>query len=287
MFEAEVKSSTLYVVATPIGNLRDITLRALDILAKADCVAAEDTRTTGILLKHHGIATKLFSLHRHNERERAQQLIARLAAGESVALVSDAGTPGISDPGAVVVNEVRRAGYTIVPIPGASALTAALSASGMEVLPFCFHGFLPTKSSARKTYLEQLQAHVGTLIFYEAPHRITETVADLAAVLGAERDILIARELTKLFETLHCCTLGEASAWLSADANRLRGEFVLVVSGAAPAANDDDAELERILKLMLAEELSVKQAAKLGAAIAGVGKNLAYERALALKHSNG
>jgi 16S rRNA (cytidine1402-2'-O)-methyltransferase len=287
LFEAEVKSSTLYVVATPIGNLRDITLRALDILAKADCVAAEDTRNTGILLKHHGINAKLFSLHRHNERERAQQLIARLAAGESVALVSDAGTPGVSDPGAVVVNEVRRAGYAVVPIPGASALTAALSASGMDGLPFCFHGFLPTKSSARKTYLDQLKSHVGTLIFYEAPHRIIETVADLASTLGPERDIVIARELTKLFETLHYCKTGEASAWLSADANHLRGEFVLVVSGAAPMANDDDAELERVLKLMLAEDLSVKQAAKLGAAIAGVGKNLAYERALALKNSNG
>lgn len=285
MFEAEVKSSTLYVVATPIGNLRDITLRALDVLAKVDCIVAEDTRNTSILLKHHGITAKLLSLHQHNERERAQELIGQLACGASLALVSDAGTPGISDPGAIVVNEVRQAGYAVVPIPGASALATALSASGMQVLPFCFHGFLPAKSSARKTYLESLNAQTGALIFYEAPHRVIESVADLAAVLGAERDIVIARELTKLFETIHGCKLGEASEWLAADTNRLKGEFVLIVAGASLAANENDGELERVLKLLLAEELSVKQAAKLSAAIAGVGKNLAYERALALRGS--
>ena len=287
MFEAEVKPSTLYVVATPIGNLRDITLRGLDVLAKVNCIVAEDTRNTAILLKHHGIIAKLFSLHQHNERERVQELIEQLASGASLALVSDAGTPGISDPGAIVVNEVRQAGYAVVPIPGASALSAALSASGMQVLPFCFHGFLPTKSSARKTYLDNLKAHAGTLIFYEAPHRVIESVEDIVAVLGTERDMVIARELTKLFETIHRCKLGDASAWLAADANRLRGEFVLMVAGALPIANENDAELQRVLKLLLAEDLSVKQAAKLGAAIAGVGKNLAYERALALKDFNG
>lgn len=283
MFEAEVKPSTLYVVATPIGNLRDITLRALDVLAQVDCIVAEDTRNTMILLKHYGITAKLLSMHQHNERERARELIEQLASGASLALVSDAGTPGISDPGAIVVNEVRQAGYAVVPIPGASALAAALSASGMQVLPFCFHGFLAAKSSARKTYLESLKAQTGTLIFYEAPHRVIESVADLVAVLGAERDMVIARELTKLFETTHGCKLGEAGEWLAADAHRLKGEFVLIVAGAPPAAIGNDRELERVLKLLLAEELSVKQAAKLSAAIAGVGKNLAYERALALR----
>ena len=286
MLDAEVKPSTLYVVATPIGNLRDITLRALDVLAKVNRIVAEDTRNTSILLKHHGITAKLLSLHQHNERGRAQELVEQLASGASVALVSDAGTPGISDPGAIVVNEVRQAGYAVVPIPGASALTAALSASGMHALPFCFHGFLPAKSSARRAYLESLKQQAGALIFYEAPHRVIESISDLAAVLGTERDLVIARELTKLFETIHRCTLGEAFQWLVADANRLKGEFVLIVSGAPPVAAVNDVELARVLTLLLAQELSVKQAAKLGAAIVGVGKNLAYERALALRNSN-
>jgi 16S rRNA (cytidine1402-2'-O)-methyltransferase len=285
LLDAAVEPSTLYVVATPIGNLRDITLRALDVLAKADRIVAEDTRNTSILLKHHGIVTNMLSLHQHNERDRAQELIGQLASGASLALVSDAGTPGICDPGAILVNEVRQAGYAVVPIPGASALCTALSASGTHALPFCFHGFLPAKSSARKTYLERLKAQAGTLIFYEAPHRVIETVFDLAAVLGVERDAVIARELTKLFETIHGCKLSEASAWLAADANRLKGEFVLIVAGASPDANANEDELKRVLKLLLAEELSVRQAAKLGAAIVGVGKNLAYEQAL--RESNG
>ncbi|MDQ3259647.1 MAG: 16S rRNA (cytidine(1402)-2'-O)-methyltransferase [Pseudomonadota bacterium] len=274
------------MVATPIGNLRDLSLRALNVLAEVDRIVAEDTRNTSILLKHHGIVARLLSLHRHNERERAQELIEQLASGASLALVSDAGTPGISDPGAIVVNEVRRAGYAVIPIPGASALCAALSASGMHALPFCFHGFLPAKSSARRAYLENLKAQAGTLIFYEAPHRMVESVADLATVLGAERDAIIARELTKLFETIHGCKLGDASAWLADDANRLKGEFVLMVAGVSPDANENDGELKRVLKLLLAEELPVSQAAKLGAAITGVGKNRAYQQALALRDSS-
>ena len=285
MLETEVRSATLYVVATPIGNLRDISLRALDVLAHVDRVIAEDTRNTAMLLQHHGISAKLMSLHQHNERERAEQIVEQLAAGQSLALVSDAGTPGISDPGAILVESVQHAGYTVVPIPGASALTTALSASGLQILPFCFHGFLPVKSAARKKYLESLRGQTGTLIFYEAPHRVTESIDDLTEVLGASRDVVIARELTKLFETIHHCKLGEAAAWLAADSHRLKGEFVLLVSGATPDADVADAELERVLQLLLAEQLSVKQVAKLSAAITGASKNTAYERALALKNS--
>ena len=267
-----MRSATLYVVATPIGNLRDISLRALDVLARVDRVVAEDTRNTAMLLQHHGINAKLMSLHQHNERERAEQIVEQLAASQSLALVSDAGTPGISDPGAILVDCVRRAGYAVVPIPGASALTTALSASGMQKLPFCFHGFLPVKSAARKKYLESLRGQTGTLIFYEA-------------VLGASRDVVIARELTKLFETIHHCKLGEAGRWLAADSNRLKGEFVLLVSGSVLEADWVDVELERVLKLLIAEDMPVKQVAKLSAAITGASKNIAYQRALALKNS--
>ena len=284
MLQTEVRPATLYVVATPIGNLRDITLRALDILAHVDRVVAEDTRNSAMLLRHHGIDAKLVSLHQHNERERAAQIVEQLAAGQSLALVSDAGTPGISDPGAILVDCIRAAGYAVVPIPGASALSTALSASGMQTLPFSFHGFLPVKSAARKKYLQSIAAHTGTLIFYEAPHRVVESIDDLCAVFGAERAIVIARELTKLFETIHRCALGEAASWLAADANRLKGEFVLMIDGAAPDASATDAELQRLLRILLAEELPVKQVAKLAAAISGASKNNAYEQALALKN---
>jgi 16S rRNA (cytidine1402-2'-O)-methyltransferase len=285
LLQTEVRPATLYVVATPIGNLRDITLRALDILAHVDCIVAEDTRNTATLLQHHGIRAKLISLHQHNERERAAHLIEQLSAGQSLALVSDAGTPGISDPGAILVEAARGAGFQAVPIPGANALATALSASGMQALPFCFHGFLPVKSVARKKYLESIAVQTGTLIFYEAPHRVTECIDDLASVLGALRNIVIARELTKLFESIHHCTLGEAAAWLAGDANRLKGEFVLVVGGAETNLGATDAEMERVLSLLLAEDLPVKQVAKLAAALSGASKNDAYERALALKNS--
>lgn len=283
MFQTEVRSATLYVVATPIGNLRDITLRALDILGNVDRVVAEDTRNTAMLLQHHGINTKLISLHQHNERERSEQIVEHLCAGQSLALVSDAGTPGISDPGAILVDCVRRAGYAVVPIPGASALATALSASGMQALPFSFHGFLPIKSAARKKYLESISAQTGTLVFYEAPHRVMECIEDMTAVFGAARVVVIARELTKLFETIHRCELGDAAPWIAADSNRLKGEFVLLVDGAAPDSNAIDVELERVVRLLLSEALPVKQVAKLAAAITHASKNDAYERALAIK----
>jgi len=273
----------LYVVATPIGNLADISARALTVLAQADLVAAEDTRTTGHLLAHHGISAKLIALHEHNEMQRAAELVARIKAGKTIALVSDAGTPGISDPGALLVARAREAGITVCPIPGANAAITAMSAAGLLAPHFLFYGFLPAKSAARRGALEALRELPYALVFYEAPHRVTECVAELAAVLGGAREIVIARELTKLFETIHRCPLGEAGDWLAADANRQRGEFVLIVSGAAaPVQEGLPAEAERVLSLLLAE-LPLKQSAALAAAITGARKNELYARALALR----
>ncbi|MDO8311908.1 MAG: 16S rRNA (cytidine(1402)-2'-O)-methyltransferase, partial [Sideroxyarcus sp.] len=210
----------LYVVATPIGNLSDITLRALEVLGTADAVAAEDTRNTRHLLQHHGIAdTRLLALHQHNERGAAEKIIALLQQGQSVALVTDAGTPAVSDPGALLVAEVRSAGFRVIPIPGASAAVTALSASGLDSAHFLFYGFLPNKSAARRSALQTLVEHPYTLVFYEAPHRILECTEDLHAIFGDEREIIFARELTKLFENIHRCKLGEALDWLNSDPN--------------------------------------------------------------------
>ncbi|MCU0898181.1 MAG: 16S rRNA (cytidine(1402)-2'-O)-methyltransferase [Burkholderiales bacterium] len=271
----------LYVVATPIGNLADITLRALDTLRAVDVVLAEDTRTTGQLLSQHGVRARLKALHEHNEAAAASAVVAMLRAGEQVALVSDAGTPAISDPGARLVRAVREAGFHVVPIPGPSALAAALSVSGSEG-PFAFLGFLPAKSGARVAELERWRDFPHALVLYEAPHRVRETLADLARVLGSEREVLIARELTKMFEQIHACALGEAEAWIAADANRERGEFVLVVSGPSAARDREAAEGDRVLSILL-KELPVRQAAKLAAAITGARKNELYERALELR----
>ncbi len=276
----------LYVVATPIGNLRDITLRALDVLAQADVVAAEDTRNTAHLLSHHNIrAQRLIAVHQHNERGAADKIIAMLQAGQSVAFVSDAGTPAVSDPGALLVQAVLAAGLRVIPIPGASAAIAALSAAGLNEPHFLFYGFLPNKSAARRTVLQGLQDHPYTLVFYEAPHRIVECVADLHAVLGGERRIVLAREVTKLFETIHTCALQDAEAWLLSDSNNQRGEFVVLVSGALPQQGIS-AETERVLKLLLAE-LPLKQAVQLAAQISGDGRNELYELALKIKDSAG
>ena len=275
--------SALYVVATPIGNLRDITLRALDVLAHCDVVAAEDTRNTAHLLTHHGIAARrLLALHQHNEREAAQKLISQLAQGLAVALVTDAGTPAVSDPGALVVQAVRAAGHRVVPVPGANAALAALSASGLAAAHFLFYGFLPSKPAARRSELQALAGFPYTLVFYEAPHRIVECIADLQTVLGPGRQIVFARELTKMFETIHACALGDAPEWLDADANNRRGEFVLLVSGAEPPKEGLDPEAERILASLL-QELPLKQAVQLAVKITGAGKNVLYQRALELK----
>jgi 16S rRNA (cytidine1402-2'-O)-methyltransferase len=274
--------AALYVVATPIGNLRDMTLRALDVLGKVDVVAAEDTRVTRHLLEHYGIAARPLSLHEHNEEAAGSRVVELLQAGKSVALVTDAGTPAISDPGARLVRRVRQAGLVVVPVPGASALTAALSAAGMPEGPFLFCGFLPARTGARVHEIESLRALSAALVFYEAPHRVRETLADLAGVLGAERELVIARELTKLFETIHACRLGEAVVWLDEDPNRTRGEFVLIVQGAATTGDPQAEEGERVLAILL-RELPVKQAVQLAAEITGAKRNALYARALELK----
>ena len=258
-----------------------MTQRAIEVLRSVQWVAAEDTRHSGPLLKHFGSNARLLAAHQHNEAGAAQQVIARLAAGESVALISDAGTPAVSDPGARLVADVRAAGYRVVPLPGPCAAIAALSASGLMESHFLFYGFLPSRAKQREDALRELAGLPYALVFYEAPHRILETVVSLAAVFGPARTLVMARELTKLFEMIHSCPLDEAHEWLLADANRQRGEFVLLISGAL--VSGDDGEAERVLKLLLADGLPVKQAAKLAHAITGVGKNALYELALSLK----
>jgi 16S rRNA (cytidine1402-2'-O)-methyltransferase len=283
MTELKTKS-TLYVVATPIGNLGDITLRALQILKGVDAIAAEDTRHTSGLLSHFGISKKLIAVHEHNENQSAEKLLVQLNAGENIALVTDAGTPGISDPGAVVVDFVRKAGVKVVPIPGVSAVIAALSASGISQNGFLFHGFLPASGGARRKALETLKAQTVTLVFYEAPHRIIESVDDMANALGAERRITFAREITKTFETIYSCELAQAKAWLEADTNQQRGEFVLLVEAAETIAPEEfSEETIRVLKLLMAD-LPLKQAVKLAAEITNEKKNDLYEFALALKN---
>ncbi|WP_109040938.1 16S rRNA (cytidine(1402)-2'-O)-methyltransferase [Azospira sp. I13] len=273
--------SALYVVPTPLGNLQDMSLRAVEVLKAVPWVAAEDTRHSQPLLRHFGSSARLLPAHQHNEEQAAQGVIDKLAAGEAVALISDAGTPAVSDPGARIVARVREAGFKVVPLPGACAAVTALSASGLMAPHFLFYGFLPTKAGQRQKELEALAALPYSLVFYEAPHRVLESVEALAAVFGPERTIVFARELTKLFESIHACPLGEALEWLKADSNRQRGEFVLLVE-AAPEGSDDGAG-ERVLKLLLGEGLPVKQCAKLAAEITGASKNELYQKALALK----
>jgi 16S rRNA (cytidine1402-2'-O)-methyltransferase len=275
--------NVLYVVATPLGNLRDITLRALDILASVDVIAAEDTRVTSKLLARHRITTRMLSLHAHNERRRAAEIVSLLGSGKSVALVSDAGTPAVSDPGAVLVRAVAQAGYVVVPVPGPSAVIAALSASGIAAPQWLFCGFLPAAATARRAALTRVSDYPGALVFYEAPHRIAATLDALVAVLGPERGLVVARELTKRFETIHRCRLGEAPAWLAADTDRARGEFVLIVDapGATIQPGDDADAHDRILSTLLAE-LPVAQAVRLAVKLTGAPRNRLYERALKL-----
>lgn len=244
-------------------------------------IACEDTRHARRLLDHHGIRAPLLALHEHNEQQAAEKLVALLDTGKTVALISDAGTPGISDPGARAVAAVRRAGFRVTPLPGPNAAIAALSAAGLDDAAFHFVGFLPAKVGARRTALDALKGIAATLVFYEAPHRIAETVGDLATLLEPEREIVIARELTKLFEEIVRLPLPDAPAWLAADENHRRGEFVLLVS-APPPREGMDAASERVLKLLLAD-LPVKQAAKLASEITGQPKNTLYARALELK----
>lgn len=274
---------TLYVVATPIGNLKDITLRALEVLKRVDAIAAEDTRVTSKLLNHYGISAKrLIALHAHNEARGTPLIVAELEAGHSVALVSDAGTPAFSDPGARLIAAVREAGHRVVPIPGCNAAAAALSSSGFSGPQFLFYGFLPAKGGERRSALEALVTSRFMLVLYEAPHRVLDCVTDIAAVFGPSRRLVIARELTKMFETVHTCATGEAAAWLSEDANRIRGEFVLIIEGATADADAALVEAKRTLEILL-EELPLKQAASIAARITGSRKNELYDLALHLK----
>lgn len=273
---------TLYVVATPIGNLDDISARALRVLREVALIAAEDTRHSQRLLQHFGIGTPLAACHEHNERDQGGRFIGRLQAGEDVALISDAGTPLISDPGFHLVRSARAAGIPVVPVPGACALIAALSAAGLPSDRFIFEGFLPAKATGRRQRLEALREEPRTLLFYEAPHRLLESVEDMLAVFGPERPALLARELTKTFETLKGLRLAELREFIAADSNQQRGECVLLVGGwQAPEGEEAvSAESLRVLDLLLAE-MPVKRAAALAAEITGVRKNLLYQAALA------
>ncbi len=274
------------MVATPLGNLRDLGLRALDVLASADVIGAEDTRVTTVLLRHYGIATRPVSIREHNESRRAIEVIEWLRAGRSVAVVSDAGTPGVSDPGARVVAAVRAAGLPVVPIPGANAAIAAVSAAGLAAERFLFLGFLPQAARARRALLESVAALPScALVCYEAPHRVRATVADLLGICGGTRELVVARELTKKFESITRLPLAEAAAWFDADANRERGEFVLIVdqaeSTSAPAtAPGQDA---RQLLRALVEELPPARAARVAAVATGLPRAELYALAVALK----
>ena len=272
---------TLYVVATPIGNLDDISARALRVLREVALIAAEDTRHSQRLLQHFGIGTPLAACHEHNERDQGGRFIGRLLVGEDVALISDAGTPLISDPGFHLVRSARAAGIAVVPVPGACALIAALSAAGLPSDRFIFEGFLPAKAVGRRQRLEALREEPRTLLFYEAPHRLLESVEDMLAVFGPERPALLARELTKTFETLKGLPLAELREFIAADSNQQRGECVLLVGGwQAPEGEEAiSAESLRVLDLLLAE-MPVKRAAALAAEITGVRKNLLYQAAL-------
>jgi len=274
----------LYVVATPIGNLGDMSPRALEALSGVSLIAAEDTRHSAALLRHFGINTPLTALHEHNEREASAALVQRLLSGASVALIADAGTPLLSDPGYHLVSAARAAGLRVVPIPGPCALIAALSAAGLPSDRFVFEGFLPARAAARRARLEELRNEPRTLIFYESPHRIVDCVDDLTGVFGAERPAVIARELTKLFETLHDDSLAGLSAWLRSDVNQQKGEFVILVRGSMLSEQGaQDGEAERVLRILMAE-LPVKQAAALAAQITGRKKNALYELALQQKN---
>ncbi|MCC6134753.1 MAG: 16S rRNA (cytidine(1402)-2'-O)-methyltransferase [Candidatus Contendobacter sp.] len=276
-----LKSCALYVVATPIGNLEDLSARALRVLEEVDWIAAEDTRHTGQLLRHFGIVGSLLSLHEHNERARLEQIAGLLREGKTVALVSDAGTPLISDPGFPLVRELRRQGLKVIPVPGPSSILAALSVAGLPTDRFVFEGFLPAKSVARRERLQTLAREERTLIFLEASHRVAETLADLAVVFGGDRPAVVARELTKRFEEVQGDTLDGLAAWLADDPMRSKGEFVLLTQGAPPASEVDTPEIRRLLTVLLAE-LPTSRAVTAAAKLTGLRKKPLYDLALGL-----
>ncbi|KAF0191586.1 MAG: hypothetical protein FD165_1655 [Gammaproteobacteria bacterium] len=276
-------NGALYVVATPIGNLGDLSPRAVETLRAVNVIAAEDTRHSGKLLQHFGIVTPCTALHEHNERRASAKLIQRMAQGESVALISDAGTPLLSDPGYHLVAAAHAQGIPVVPIPGPSSLVTALSASGLQADSFVFEGFLPAKQAARRARLDALRAESRTLVFFETPHRILAALRDLQEAVGEDRVIVIARELTKAFETIRRGSTRDVLAWMGADPNQQRGEFVVMVQGSprAPVAVADD-EARRVLTVLLAE-LPLKQAVTLAARLTGYGRNHLYDLAVELQ----
>ena len=277
-------SGTLYVVATPIGNLGDMSRRAIEVLKQVEVIAAEDTRHSSHLLHHFGISTPMVSLHEHNEKVVSDELVRRLQQGESMALISDAGTPLVSDPGYHLIRKAGDAGIKTIPVPGACAAITALSASGLPSDRFSFEGFLPSKSAARKAVLEKLTQETGTLIFYETPHRIVESLSDMTETIGNEREAVVARELTKKFETIKRAPLAELSTWVKEDKNQQKGEFVILIHGVEKEQDTsaDTQELQRILKILL-EKTSLKEAVAIAVEITGLKKNQVYEQAVTLK----
>lgn len=286
MSGGETSAGTLYVVATPIGNLGDLGRRAIEILSSVELVLAEDTRHSARLLDHYGIDTPRRSLHEHNEAALVAELAARIEGGASVALICDAGTPLISDPGYLLVSELRARGARVTPVPGPNAALCALSVAGLPTDRFCFEGFLPPRASARRARLATLAGEPRTLVFYESPHRILDVVTDLASAFGEEREATIARELTKLHETVRRAPLGELRRWLEADEDQRRGEFVVVVAGAPPADPEAAASLDTLLGALL-EALPLSRAVAVATRATGLRRNHVYRRAMALKDGVG
>lgn len=277
-------AGTLYVVATPIGNLRDMVPRALEILQTVDLIAAEDTRRSGQLLRHFNISSPLISYHDHSDESKVRKVLEALARDEQVALISDAGTPLISDPGYRLVREAQAMGAIVSPVPGACAAMAALSVAGLASDRFVFEGFLPAKQNQRRAALEALDKEPRTLIFYEAPHRIQAMLSDLSEVLGSAREVVLARELTKTYETVIKTSVGALLERVTEDTDQQRGELVLVVQGCADSSiSADSQEQARVLSILL-EDLSVKQAANLAAKITGGSRNRLYQQALQMKN---
>lgn len=283
--QSAILDGTLYIVPTPIGNLGDITQRALSVLSNVDLIAAEDTRHTGLLLQHFAIHARLFSLHDHNEQQKAEWLVSRLQQGESIALVSDAGTPLINDPGYHLVTTCRAAGINVVPLPGACAAITALSAAGLPSDRFCYEGFLPAKTKARRDSLRALANESRTIIFYESTHRVLDSLEDMVIELGYTRHVVLARELTKTWETIHGAPVGELLSWIKEDENRRKGEMVLIVAGYQAEAEALPPEALRTLTL-LQQDLPLKRAAALAAEIHGVKKNALYRFAVEQQNKN-
>ncbi len=274
------QTGTLYIVATPIGNLEDITQRALNTLSQVDLIAAEDTRHSGLLLSHYGIKKPFFALHDHNEQQRARVLVEKLQQGLNIALISDAGTPLISDPGFHLVRDCRNAGIKVSPIPGACAAITALCSSGIASDRFCFEGFLPAKSKARCDKLTELETESRTLIFYESTHRILDTLADMQKVWGNERYVVLARELTKTWETIVGEPLEQLIAWLKEDSHRIKGEIVLIVEGKSSVEQEEISAQAIKLLSVLSVELPLKKAAAIVAECFGYKKNSLYQYGL-------